>query len=336
MCRAMAAQGTNDYPRAERYARQALEGYRALLSSFEGETSVDAEPEQEDLRNDLSGALGILGSSLLSQGRYEEAARAYRRSLQHERGAAVGVNRGQVLHQIGNCESNLGNYGVAAKLYVEAAKIFHFIGMEEYLSNAFGELGYTLLDVDLGEIAKHLDENIIDHSLVDLSDHAERIFDSARPPEHNQCIEMNRKLFGMVVLLSVSGYGAKLGPICAKMENEAMREFVQQIDAGIGSGRGGGSEELLLIALRLGVLVAECEKDFGENGKIKHGTLERIVRIVCGANERAKATMRLVDWVGLYLTRRWEFSGVDAARIREVAGNCSEEIEDCLDRIRSR
>ena len=247
--------------------RQALEGYRALLSSFEGETSVDAEPEQEDLRNDLSGALGILGSSLLSQGRYEEAARAYRRSLQHERGAAVGVNSRQVLHQIGNCESNLGNYGVAAKLYVEAAKIFHFIGMEEYLSNAFGELGYTLLDVDLGEIAKHLDENIIDHSLVDLSDHAERIFDSARPPEHNQCIEMNRKLFGMVVLLSVSGYGAKLGPFCAKMENEAMREFVQQIDAGIGSGRGGGSEELLLIALRLGVLVAECEKDFGGKWK---------------------------------------------------------------------
>ena len=65
--------------------------------------------------------------------------------------------------------------------------------MEEYLSNAFGELGYTLLDVDLPEVLDHLDDNIIDHALVDLSKDAARVFDPARPLDHQQCIGMTRK-----------------------------------------------------------------------------------------------------------------------------------------------
>ncbi|MCY3846807.1 MAG: hypothetical protein OXH69_25080 [Acidobacteria bacterium] len=340
MCRAMAAQRASDYPRAERHARQALEGYQALLSLFEDETSVDVTTEQDALQNDLSNALGLLGFSLLSQQKYEEAARAYRRSLRHERGAAVGVNRGQVLHQIGNCESNLGNHEVAAKLYVEAAKIFHFVEMEEYLSNACSEFGYTLLDVDFTETPDCLDDDIIDHSLVDLSKHAVRIFNLARPLDRNQCIGMVRKLFGMVILLSLTGYGEKLDAFCVKMENETVKEVVHQIDAGIGSAGADGREELLLIlmvdvSLRLGVLVAKCERDLRKNGEAVHDTLERILGIVFGANERTQVTMRLLDWIAVYLTRRLGFTGIDAARIREVARNYGEEAGDCLDRIRS-
>ena len=147
MCQAMAAQRTNDFPKAERYTRQAFEGYRTVLLSLKDKTDEDGslEFERNDLHNNLSNALGMMGQALLSQQKYEEAAKAYRHSLQHERGASVGVNRGQLLHQIGNCESNLGNHEASAKLYIEAAKIFHFIGMEEYLSNAFSELGRATL-----------------------------------------------------------------------------------------------------------------------------------------------------------------------------------------------
>ena len=340
MCRAMAAQRAGDYSRAERHARQAFESYRALLSSFEDKTGVNATIEQEDLQNDLSNALGILGFSLLSQRKYEEAARAYRGSLQHERGAAVGVNRGQVLHQIGNCESNLGKHEAAAKLYVEAARFFHSVGMEEYLSNSFGELGYTLLDVDFTGVADCLNEDIIDHSLVDLGNHAVRIFNLARPLDGSQCIGVVRKLFGMIILLSLTGYGEELGAFCVKMGNETVREVGHQTDAGIGSAEADDREELLLIlmvdvSLRLGVLVAECERDLGRNGEAGHDTVERILRIVFGANERTQVTMRLLDWVAVYLTRRLGFTGIDAARIREAARNFGEEAGDCLDRIRS-
>ena len=224
--------------------------------------------------------------------------------------------------------------------YVEAAKIFHFVGMEEYLSNAFGELGYTLLDVDFTEVPDCLDDDIIDHSLVDLGKHAVRTFNLARPLDRSQCIEMIRKLFGMVILLSLTGYGGKLGAFCAKMENETAKEVVHQVDAGIGSARADGREELLLIlmvdvSLRLGVLVAKCEDDIRKNGEAVHDTLETILQIVFGANERSQVTMRLLDWVAVYLTRRLGFTGIDAARIREVARDYGEETGDCLDRIRS-
>ena len=338
MCRAMAAQRASDYPRAERCARQAFEGYRALLSSFRDETSVNATIERDSLQNDLSNALGALGFSLLSQRKYEEAAGAYRHSLRHERGAAVAVNRGQVLHQIGNCESHLGNHEVAAKLYVEAAKIFHFVGMEEYLSNAFGELGYTLLDVDLTEVRDCLDDDIIDHSLVDLGNHAARIFNLARPLDRIRCVGMARKLFGMVILLSLTGHDEELGAFCVKMENETVKKVVHQVDAGIGDAEADDREELILMAdvsLRLGVLVAKCEGDLRENGEAVHDTLEGILRITFGANEQTQVTMRLLDWVAVYLTRRLGFTGIDPARIHEVARDCGGEAGDYLDRIRS-
>lgn len=143
MCRAIAARETADFSTAERHAREALEGYRARLRVAKDNPDTDGNLDfvQQELHNDLSSALGMLGFALLSQGKYDEAAKAYRHSLQHERGASIAVNRGQTLHQIGNCESNLGNHKTAAGLYIEAARIFHFVGMEEYLSNALGELG---------------------------------------------------------------------------------------------------------------------------------------------------------------------------------------------------
>ena len=152
----------------------------------------------------------MLGISLLSQGRYEEAAKAYRHSLQHERGASLAVNRGQTLHQIGNCESYLGNHEVAASLYIEAANIFRFVGMKEYISNAFSELGYALLEVDIPKISDKLDDDLVNEALIDLKRNATRVFDPTRPLNHQQCIGMIRKIFGSVILLSLADYGPKL------------------------------------------------------------------------------------------------------------------------------
>ena len=336
MCRAIAARETTDFPAAERHARHAFEGYRARLLALKGVTDTDGSLDftREGLHNDLSSALGILGFALLSQGRYPDAAKVYRHSLQHVRGASIAVNRGQTLHQIGNCESHLGNYQAAAELYVEAAWIFHFVGMEEYLSNALGELGYALLDVDLPELLAKLDGDILDHGLVDLVTDTKRAFDLARPLDHQRCIGIIRKLFGTVILLSLGGYGSKLAEFCVELGNETVMVIGNQVGAGTRD-----REELFPLmmvdtALRVGVLVAQGEFEFEKDGDISNETVGEILRLVCNAHDWTQNIMRMVDWLSVYLTRRWRVQGADVERLRAFVKNFEDDVEDYLDLAR--
>ena len=336
MCQAIGANESGAAKEAEEYARQGFEGYRTLLLSLKDRKDDDGSLEfkRNDLHNKISSALSILGFSLLSQQRYEEAAKAYRHSLQHERGASIAVNRGQTLHQIGNCESNLGNHVVAAKLYIEAAKIFHFVGMEEYLSNAFGELGYSLLEVDVPEISGQLDDNFVSKALMDLKKDATRVFDPNRPLNHQQCIGMIRKLFGTVILLSLTDYGSKLLNFCVELGNETVAVIIDQIQAGARDKDEVFPVSMVDTALSLGVLIALCEEEIKLKGDVDHNTIAQILRAVCEAHEWAQDIMKVTDWVAVYLSRRLRFSGIDAARIREFARNYSNDVVDYLDIVR--
>lgn len=336
MCRALAAQCSKDFPEAERQARQAFKGYRAVGRSLKGKTEAggDLQLKRQGLHNDISNALAMLGFALLYQEKYEEAARAYRHSLQHQRGASIGVNRGQALHQIGNCESNLGNHEAAAKLYLEAARIFHFIGMEEYLSNAFGELGYALLDVDLPEVQDQLHDEMVDLALVDLNKDIARVFAPARPLDHQQCIGMIRKVFGTEILLSLTGYGEKLGPFCTKLGNETLVEIANQIDTGTRDKDDSFPIVMLDTALRLGVLIAECETELRVNGDVVEATVGSILRTVCEAHKWLQDTIRMLDWNAIYLARRLRFKGIDSDRMNEFATNYRDDIIDDLDLVR--
>lgn len=336
MCRALAAREAADFPKAEQHAREALEGYRSQLLVLKDRTDVDGTPEfkQQELHNDLSNALGMLGFALLSQGKYAEAAKAYRHSLQHERGASIAVNRGQTLHQIGNCESNLGNHKMAAELYLEAATIFDFVGMEEYLSNALGELGYSLLEVDLPELSDKLDDALVGHGLTDLANDVKRVFDAERPLNHQQCVGAIRKLFGTVILLSLSGHGRKLAGFCTDLANAIVVPVVNQVGAEMRD-----RDEIFPImmvdtALRLAVLIARGEFDLEESGDIAHETLGEILQVFCLAHDWAQNIMRVIDWLAVYFTRRWRFVGIDTDRLCAFAQNFDHDVEDYLDLAR--
>ncbi len=333
MCRAIAARETGDFPTAERLARQAFDGYRTRLLALRDttETGGSLDFKRQELHNDLSNALGMLGFALLSQHKYEDAAKAYRSSLQHERGASIAVNRGQTLHQIGNCESNLGNHKAAAEFYIEAAKIFHIVGMEEYLSNALGELGYTLLEVDLPELADRLGEGIIDHGLEDLASDTRRAFNQARSLDPQQCIGIIRKLFGTVILLSLGGHGGKLADFCVELTNVAVLEIGDQVAAGTRDQDEFFPIMMVDTALRLGVLIAQGEFDVDEYGDITHETVGEILGLVCFSHDWAQHVMRVVDWLAVYLTRRWQFQGIDADRLRVFAKSYEDDVEDHLD-----
>ncbi|MBX9589243.1 MAG: tetratricopeptide repeat protein [Hyphomonadaceae bacterium] len=339
MCRGIAAREAGDYCTAENYARKAFEGYRARLrASLDHQSSSpddDTEAfDKQGLHNDISNALGLLGFSLLSLGRYEEAAKTYRHSLQHERGASVAVNRGQTLHQIGNCESHLGRFREAAAHYLEAAKIFHFVGMEEYLSNALGELGYVLLDVEAVGFLEDLDTKLIERGLVDLAKDTKRVFDSAQPLDHSRCIGIIRKLFGCITLVSLHGKGQLLGEFCVSLSNDVLVVLGDQLSNGERDQDEKFPLAMIGTALQLGLLVAEAEQALKERGDISRDTIGEMLRTVCNAHAWAQNTMRVVDWLAALLTRRWGYEGSSPTRLREFIENYDNDVVDYFELTR--
>lgn len=244
------------------------------------------------------------------------------------------MNRGQTLHQLGNCEGSLGNHGTAAKLYLEAAHIFHIVGMSEYLSNAFCELGFVLLDVDLPAALDHLDDTIVDCALADLNKDTIRVFDAGRPLDHQQCVGVLRKVFGTVSLVSLAGHGEKLGPFCVSLRNEVVADMADQISAGVRDSDEYFPIVMIDVALQLGKLIAECEKDIRVSGDVAEGRIGDILNTVCAAHEWAQDIMRILDWTAIYLGRRLQLQGIDTVRIREFATNYRDGVVDYLDLFR--
>ena len=336
MCRGLASREAGDHAIAERYARSAFEGYRTKLRSVlnqipPGTSDNVSDQDQNDLHNDISHALGLLGFSLLAAGKYEEAAKAYRHSLQHERGASVAVNRGQAFHQIGNCESHLGQFRTAAECYIKAAKIFHFVGMAEYLGNALGELGYAVLDAEVEDLLSDLAPELLEAGLVDLGRDMKRVFDAKRPLDHQRCVGVIRKLFGSVVLFTVIGEGQRLGEFCMTMREEVVGQLYDQL------GRGGRDQEeifprmMIDLALWLGIHVAEGEWSLTSHGEIPKALIGEILRKVSNSHAWAQKVMRVVDWLSVLLTRRWRLQGASRERLWEFINNFDDDVFDYLD-----
>lgn len=87
-------------------------------------------------------------------------------------------------------------------------------------------------------------------------------------------------------------------------------------------------------ALRLGILIAQGEFDLEENGDIAQETVGEILQLVCLAHDWAQNVMRVIDWLAVYLARRWRFQGVDADRLRAFVKNFDDDVEDYLDLAR--
>lgn len=328
LSRATAAQSLGDFSEAEQYSRRSYKFYCTLLRSSNKYT---LQENRNDLHNDISNALSILGFSLLSQNKYREAGKAYRHSLHHQRGASIGVNKGQTLHQLGNCESYQGNYKSAVKLYFDAAQIFHYIEMVEYLSNAFGELGYALLDAYAPEIIKRLKEEHIDHLLTDLAIEVRRIFNPSMPLDHQQCIQLIRKMFGSIILISLTERGFKLKEFFESLYDSTFKIIDDQFFNGLRDQDEFFPFLMVNLISNLGMLIAQGETDYATTGDISHNTTEGFLIITCEAHEWAHDVMRLADWLSIYFTRRWEYKGLNSDRLRNFVKNYQDDIVDYLD-----
>ena len=336
MCRGMAALEAGDYLGAVRHAKKAIRKYQSQLraSGRQFPNRGGEGTDLDDLHNDLSHALGLLGRALLSLGQYKDASKAYRYSLGHQRGGSVAVNRGQALHQLGNCESHLGRFREAASNYLQAAVIFDFVGMEEYQGNALGELGYALIDVGAEISFEGLSKELIEHGLIDLARDTKRVIDPVHPLDHSKCIVIIRKLFGSIALLSLVGSAQQLSQFCLSLSREVAAIFHEHFSNGRRDHEEGFPLAMIDIALHLGFLAAEAEQSLEKQGDISTETIGEMLRTVCNAHEWARNTMRLVDWLGLLLTRRWKFNGGSTARLREFIKNFDDDIVDYLDLTR--
>jgi tetratricopeptide (TPR) repeat protein len=337
LCRAVVARDKGNYADAEKFARSAYASYcRQLRTTIANRDEITRREGGEihlidEIHNDISHALELIGFLHLHQERYAEAKKVYYHALRHERGSSVGVNRGQTLHQIGNCECNLGRFSEATMLYIEAAETFRFVGMEEYLSNAIGELGFALLDVQEDERLLFPHKDTVRDALSDVVNDIGRTFDPDNSIDHARAIVVLRKSFGCIILSSLSGYGDILGEFCIAIKNERTLRLNEQIEK-----RDSDSEEsfplvVLDWALRLGFFASEAERLFPTEGDITDEVINELLLTVCTAHPWARSELRFIDWLSAYLTRRWSLVGASPNRLHEFIQNYDDDVVDYLD-----
>lgn len=318
LCKSMVALGEGDPVCAEVDAREAFARYRDCLRAHVSNEDPDAEfstSKTDELHNAVSNALSQTGLALLAQERHAEAAVAYRHALQHERGAAIAVNQGQVRHQLGNCESYLGNHAEAAKHYVAAAKIFLAVGMEEYLGNAVSELGYTLLDIDSQELLESISPELVPAALASVALDVQSALSLERELRHEVCVGALRKLAGMIYIAGLTRRGGLLRNFCADLLETTVLPLQDQIGAG---GRDEFAEFPVMVAHRLltvGLVVADGEGAIASGDEIDPALI-RLLNMATFSHGWIRETVRLLDWTAAFVDRCWLIEGAEPAKLR--------------------
>ena len=77
-----------------------------------------------------------------------EARTSYETSLNLLCSGSIAVNEGQLLHQIGNCENQLGRHAKAAGALREGCRLLPSSRYAGVYLQCLGELGYTLIELD--------------------------------------------------------------------------------------------------------------------------------------------------------------------------------------------
>ena len=337
MCRCFFARQKGDNYCAERHARAAYKGYSHCLREVRAKQSeVNLEKGKLDLcidglHNDISQALGLLGSTLLEQNKYEKAQTVYKQSLKHQRGTSIGMNRGQTLHQLGKCASHLGRPERAAIFYLEAADIFHFIEMEQYLSNAVSGLGYALIDVNDEFPLDVVDLQVLSAALSDLSRDIRRVFTTSQSIDRCRAVNIVRKTFGCIATASLSKNCDLLGTLCVQLDKDIFSPINAQI---IQAERDADEKSPLIMmetALRLGICAADAENSYKKVGDISHDVINRMLQIVCNSDRWTREILPITDWLSALLSNRWQFQRVSRDQLNEIVWNFQGGVEDRLD-----
>lgn len=342
VARAMIALDDGDPTTAAEWARTAFESYTKVMRLVGQQRENDQDEcaelthdpvgaHQEELHNDIAAALRLHGDAMLGKGDYDRAGTHYRNSLKHQRGASIAVNRGQIMHQIGNCECHLGNHEVAARCYFEAIAIFYAVGMRGFLSNATGELGMILLDCDPPEL-RELPDSVFAAALQDLTTEFAECADLSRGLFPQRCVELARKTFGTLNACMMTSRVTMAKDWAFRVSTDMI---VPMINAAPADGGGGQdvrfSGMMLQTPLEITFMVADLEDSRDGNGDPGEGLLCELLAMCCSIDVWTRNVLRLPDWLATYLARRFGVTSLTRERVAEFMMNCDDGVQDELD-----
>ena len=305
IAKAILANHRGDAHATEKEARKAIGQYEEERDRVTPAGERDDEAELVENRSSLSAAYQILGNALLARSMPGEACEAYESALGLVGGTSRPVKEGQILYQIGRCRNALGEHPGSADYFARAAMHFQEIGMRDYLANALGSLGYTLLKLgDSTGLPPPLPKEVLRDGIQDA---VKSIQQSIVVQLQTGTVDSKwaiRKLFGTIVVLSLSGETESLG-----VAGQAVMEWTKKLrDAGETEevARRAAFEILHLEALaELMMSIARVEDQARTVGNIRESDVDELVERCESLGILRGLESSGFEWLGLYSRRRW-------------------------------
>ena len=306
VARAILANRRGNAHETEKQAQKAILHYEGVRDRLSLEGDGADEEDLAEVRNELSGAYQLLGHALLALRLPREARTAYDEALEMVGGASRAVNEGQILYQIGLCQRRLGAPADGAGYFARAAVCFQGVGMREYLANALGSLGYALLEMDgKGAVPENLSVSVLRHGIHDAVESVVGCVSTEHAPDSEASAWAIRRLFGAVVVVSLSDEASLLGEA-----GRGLRAWVEV--APFELIRRGKVENVRLSALPYLEVVAEImcavvefeERWEGASG-IGAEAADELRQAVAWLGPLGDLESVGVEWLRAYLRRKW-------------------------------
>lgn len=246
----------------EKYAKEAIEGFKCRL-----ENSTNEITDDDSIYCNLSTLFGLLGTSFLNQRKPSLALDAYSSSLEYQTESSSGVNIGQTYHQIGKCESKLGQHSSAVKHFLMSLNIFVHVGMADYISHSSGELGHSLIELNNSNLGSELPESLMIEVLLDLKQYTLKIFDIRYPLDFEECSYNIRKLIGTFFLFSFIDQAYKIEPFVEALKTEIYEKLLSYETSGLFSSTHAYPLGVLHTTLELGCYISRLESAIGTDAE---------------------------------------------------------------------
>lgn len=292
-----------------KYANEGIKGFKSKLKNCVDEMTYD-----DPIRSNLAALFGLLGTSLLNQRESSLALDAYYSSLEYQTESSSGVNIGQTHHQIGKCESNLGNHKAAVEHFCMSISIFVNIGMTDYISHSSGELGHSLIKLDTPSLGGLLQEELMPEVLLDLKLYTLKTFDIGSTLDFEICSYNFRKLIGTFLLFSFIDQAYKIEPFVEELKKDIYDRLFPHDSSLLLSRARIKSLDILHIVLELGCYISRIESAIGTDAE--HKEISNIYDYLSVFDYSVDMDISLegilsviYDWLNIYLkSKNIEFS----------------------------
>ncbi|WP_052437550.1 NB-ARC domain-containing protein [Vibrio campbellii] len=314
---------------AEKHSRNAIVVFEGKINIL-NESNNDFDYEHETLRQNLSYSYGTLGTSLLNQGKYEEALEAYYNCLHYQDESIKSTNEGQTVHQIGKCYLALENGEAAIKSFTYSTCLFLNNGMTDYISHSLGELGYSFLLVPIEKIENIFSEDDIELFLLDLMQYTKKNFDINCTSVKNTQAYNIKKLLGTFYLLSLIDFDYKL--------NSFTIELIETLHISFRESEGFSSSNkekrialyILNKVLELGHRIS-CVSNVNSNESL-HSEVGKLLVLVCEVSTILNhKQFKLTEWMAIYLQKILDCKPIEPMRIERFIYNYNNDIPDTFD-----